>query len=432
MRTYQILIIDDEPIHHMVLEEHLLDQGYKVIHAIDGAQGLEMLSMNQPDLILLDITMPVMDGFQTLEAIRKEKKYSDIPVLFLTSQESPPLKVKGFDLGADDYITKPFDKDELLARIKAALRRVERYRKSESEYSNLGLVDLLQSMELGSKTAVISCENIQAKIFFEKGTMVHVIQDTFLGTEALTRIFLLENGAFLIKFEPIPETIPRKTGSLRSALVSVLANLELGTDPFVRESPRRHQVVDRLKEAISRMKSHLRIEGTMEGDLKDISLSDLLQSLHLGSKTACISLPDIDGEIYIQEGNLLLVRQGNFSGEDALIRIFLLEKGIFSITFDDLPAKIIEGPKPLMSVLMSIFAKVDEIRGICHRLKVESMRVIIDSNIPDFPELQQFSQKPPMTFIELIALMPNDIQHNLSILMKAAKKGKIKSIKKQS
>ena len=119
----KILIIDDEAVNRAILEDYLSNFGYEIYMASNGSEGVDMLAKTAPDLVLLDIKMPDKDGFQTLEEIKRSPRFSNIPVLFLSALNRSNLKVKGLELGAEDYITRPFDKAELLARIRAALRR---------------------------------------------------------------------------------------------------------------------------------------------------------------------------------------------------------------------------------------------------------------------------------------------------------------------
>jgi two-component system KDP operon response regulator KdpE len=97
-------------------------RGAEVIGAYDGESGLDLVERERPDLVLLDITMPGLDGFETLRSIRA---FSDVPVIMLTAMDDVVSKIKGLELGADDYVTKPFDHLELLARIRAVLRRLD-------------------------------------------------------------------------------------------------------------------------------------------------------------------------------------------------------------------------------------------------------------------------------------------------------------------
>ena len=119
MATTILLIEDDRNISEL-LQLYLNKEGYRVTAAYDGKQGLEMFRALQPDLILLDVMMPVMNGWDTCRAIRAE---SQVPIIMLTAKSETDDKVMGLKSGADDYITKPFEMREVLARSEAILRR---------------------------------------------------------------------------------------------------------------------------------------------------------------------------------------------------------------------------------------------------------------------------------------------------------------------
>jgi DNA-binding response OmpR family regulator len=116
----RILVIDDDADIRLLLRELLERAGYLVDEGEDGKTGLRQLFANTPALVILDVTMPDMDGYQTLERIRD---LSDVPVLMLTARSQELEKVRGLSAGADDYVAKPFGRQELLARVQALLRR---------------------------------------------------------------------------------------------------------------------------------------------------------------------------------------------------------------------------------------------------------------------------------------------------------------------
>ena len=121
MKNATILVVDDEPQIRRVLRATLTAEGYSVIEARDGMEALEKIRSTRPDLILLDRNMPVMDG---LEACRQIRPSSHVPILMLTVRSAEKDKVHALDAGADDYVVKPFGIQELLARVRALLRRV--------------------------------------------------------------------------------------------------------------------------------------------------------------------------------------------------------------------------------------------------------------------------------------------------------------------
>jgi len=117
-----ILLVEDELTFAETLRYNLEREGYSVIHAPDGVEGLELARRQQPDLIVLDIMLPRLDGFSVCRILRQE---SDIPVIMLTARQDEVDRIAGLELGADDYITKPFSLGEFLARLRAILRRSE-------------------------------------------------------------------------------------------------------------------------------------------------------------------------------------------------------------------------------------------------------------------------------------------------------------------
>jgi two-component system KDP operon response regulator KdpE len=118
----QILAVDDEPRYRLVIQTVLDGVGYETLTACDGQSALEIAAVETPDLILLDVKMPDMNGY---EVCRRIREFSTVPVIMLTALAEEADKVKGLDAGADDYVTKPFGAPELLARVRAVLRRVE-------------------------------------------------------------------------------------------------------------------------------------------------------------------------------------------------------------------------------------------------------------------------------------------------------------------
>lgn len=118
--TKKVLVVDDEPRYLRLIEANLRTEGYEVITAQDGLQAVELFTSDPPELVLLDIMMPQLDGFAVCQRIRQ---FSNVPIIMLTAKGEEKDRVQGLDLGADDYLTKPFSATELLARVRAVLRR---------------------------------------------------------------------------------------------------------------------------------------------------------------------------------------------------------------------------------------------------------------------------------------------------------------------
>jgi DNA-binding response OmpR family regulator len=139
----RILVIEDDSNIVELLEIHLSDMGYLVSKAIDGQQGLELFGKEKPDLVILDIMLPGIDGLDVCKQIRAMDRRT--PVLMLTSRAEELDKVLGLELGADDYMTKPFSIRELLARVKAIFRRIEADLETAG---STGSTDILQFQDL--------------------------------------------------------------------------------------------------------------------------------------------------------------------------------------------------------------------------------------------------------------------------------------------
>ncbi|MEJ5313951.1 MULTISPECIES: response regulator transcription factor [Anaerolinea] len=122
MAAPHILVVDDEPRYQHLLRVNLEAAGYLVSTASNGEEALEFISSRQPDLVILDVMMPHLDGFSTCERIRQ---FSSVPIIMLTAKGEEQDRVKGLNVGADDYVVKPFSATELIARVRAVLRRAQ-------------------------------------------------------------------------------------------------------------------------------------------------------------------------------------------------------------------------------------------------------------------------------------------------------------------
>ena len=125
---YQILVADDDPNVHQSLNAYFRREGYQMISAYDGNQAVECVHSQRPDIAILDIMMPGMDGLKVCREIRKE---SNLPIIMLTAKGDEFDKLLGLEMGADDYITKPFSPREVLARVKAVLRRMRELKEED-------------------------------------------------------------------------------------------------------------------------------------------------------------------------------------------------------------------------------------------------------------------------------------------------------------
>lgn len=142
MADAQILVVDDEPDILSVLVYHLSREGYRVTTAVNGQGALTTADTERPDLIILDLMLPGMDGYEVLQRLKRADRTNSIPVILLTARREEEERVKGFEVGADDYITKPFSARELTLRVEALLRRAKAEPVSTSRRISVGPVQL--------------------------------------------------------------------------------------------------------------------------------------------------------------------------------------------------------------------------------------------------------------------------------------------------
>lgn len=134
-KALHVLLIEDDARWRVWVEAHMESAGHSVASAADGQAGLEIVAKLKPDIILCDIEMPVLNGYGVLEALRKSPKTSDIPFIFLTSRNARTDQRKGMVLGADDYLTKPFSREELLAAISGVMRKRDALNQRLQQYT---------------------------------------------------------------------------------------------------------------------------------------------------------------------------------------------------------------------------------------------------------------------------------------------------------
>jgi DNA-binding response OmpR family regulator len=139
-KNYRILVVDDEQRMARFIRLNLEHDGFRVTEAYDGTQAMDRLRTSMPDLILLDVMLPDFDGFEVLKMVRST---SPVPVIMVTAKSEEDERIRGLELGADDYVTKPFSPRELVSRVRAVLRRTEM-----SSESTHGLIEVDQHLKL--------------------------------------------------------------------------------------------------------------------------------------------------------------------------------------------------------------------------------------------------------------------------------------------
>ena len=171
-----IMVCDDDKEIVDAIEAYLKSEGYNILKCYSGKQAIEIVEKNEVHLIIMDIMMPEMSGFEVCDIIRKRNDYTDTPIIFLTAKTEKESVIEGFKLGAQDYITKPFDTSELLARVRTHLEL--RYRKKQLEEINNHLEELVKerTKELEIANEKLSAANEELmKLDIAKSEFLHII-----------------------------------------------------------------------------------------------------------------------------------------------------------------------------------------------------------------------------------------------------------------
>lgn len=162
---YTIHIIDDSKTMIALISSALEEKGYKVTHSMNGKDGLGAIYHHKPTLLILDVEMPIMDGYETIKYLKKDKKIADIPVIFNTTLTKPEVVKKLFDLGASDYISKPFIPEELLARVEKEIRNITLQTELKKKMSKLAeLVSTDSITRTSNRTHMTSILNAKLKV----------------------------------------------------------------------------------------------------------------------------------------------------------------------------------------------------------------------------------------------------------------------------
>lgn len=184
MRKQLVLVADDDAPILRLVRTKLQADGYGVITAMNGKEAVELFERERPDIVVLDLMMPVMDGYDAMQQIRQS---ANVPVVILTARSAAPEKIRGLDLGADDYVTKPFNPDELSARISAVLRRVSGSQPATNQVLDYGRL----TIDLGRRQ--ILAEGIEVELSRTEWELLYQLASNagrvMLHTELLSRIW---------------------------------------------------------------------------------------------------------------------------------------------------------------------------------------------------------------------------------------------------
>jgi CheY-like chemotaxis protein len=222
-----LLLVDGDPKSLRVMEVSLKKAGFSVTTAVNGKDALDKCEISPPDLILSDTKMPEMDGFELCRRLKGEERFRGTPFIFLTGQKSVEFKVKGLELGVEDYLTKPIYIKEIVTRVKILLEKKEKERLEKKDLkasfagnlSDMGVVDLVQTLEMGKKSGALHVKNrkaVEAVCYFKEGRILDCELGKLAGENAFYRLLNWQEGEFAIEFKPIEreERIPVSTQGL--------------------------------------------------------------------------------------------------------------------------------------------------------------------------------------------------------------------------
>ena len=212
---HRLLLVDGDPKSLRVLEVSLKKAGFEVVTATQGSEALGALQAALPDLIISDTDLDGTDGFDLCRQIKAKPEWAKIPFLFVSGRKSIEDKIRGLELGVEDYLTKPIYIKEIGIRVRTALQRAERERlesrregrtKFTGDLSDIGVVDLVQTIDLNRKSGIIHIVNRDGRrgtIFFREGRVIDAEVGRLSGAEAMYRLFSWSDGRFEVEFKPI-------------------------------------------------------------------------------------------------------------------------------------------------------------------------------------------------------------------------------------
>ena len=172
-KRYLILVVDDEVRISRMIRMNLEHDGYDVIDAATGQQALDMVRSRMPNLVILDVMMPGLDGYETLSILRE---ISQVPVIMLTAKSEEEDRIRGLELGADDYVTKPFSPRELMSRVKAVLRRTEGSASGSAAGDDVIRVDDRLKIDFGKREVWVEGELVKLRPT-EYRLLYHLVQN---------------------------------------------------------------------------------------------------------------------------------------------------------------------------------------------------------------------------------------------------------------
>ncbi len=239
--SYRILIVEDEPGMIELLTVALEDEGYEISIASNGEQGLKKVEYENPDLIISDVMMPDMNGYDFCQQLRTNPKTAAIPFIFLTAKKDVSDRVRGLNLGADDYISKPFHVVEVVARIKTLMLRSKRARPNQSQapmpateaafsgdLKKMSIGEVIQTIALTRKNGRLIVVNgsRRGEIHFKESIVTYADVDRKKGEEAIYSLLSWEDGQFKFDSGTSAVDVPNVQKTAESLLMEGMRRLD--------------------------------------------------------------------------------------------------------------------------------------------------------------------------------------------------------------
>ncbi|WP_233597193.1 response regulator, partial [Corallococcus sp. CA041A] len=304
MAKQHLLLVDGDAKSLRVMEVSLKKAGFSVTTAIHGKDALEKVQISPPDLVLADTKMPEMDGFELCKTLKSDERFKFIPFVFLTNQKSVEFKVRGLELGGDDYLTKPIYIKEIVTRVKMILQKAEKERIEKREttkggfagsLADMGVVDLVQTFEIGRKTGVISIQGERTGVvYFKEGRVIDAELGRLKGENAFYRLLNTFEGQFDVQFTTLDRT-ERIEVSTQGLLMEGMRRLDEWGRMLEQLPPLEtvfeidyHQLADRLSEIPDEVNGLLRLfDGKRalsrvveDSDFEDLAALGIISKLY--------------------------------------------------------------------------------------------------------------------------------------------------------
>jgi uncharacterized protein (TIGR02266 family) len=260
MASWCVLVADDDPLALQLMRDALAELSVTVLEARDGKEALRLAKAEGPHLILLDVMMPQLDGFQVATLLKQDPATAEIPVIFVSALGAPKDKVRGLNLGAEDYLAKPIHAEELRARVQMVLRRIQPSKRGahlvSGQLEAMNLPSLVQMFEGERRTArlLLTCGDAQGEIVFEEGKITRAAQGPRKGKAAVYQLLTWGKGTF----QMAPPDASSQVGG----------TVDGPTQALLMEGMRRLDEIPGLRESLSNPPIHLDLSAPLRAAIQ--------------------------------------------------------------------------------------------------------------------------------------------------------------------